>query len=142
MKKLVIFLLIVLCVPPVFAQEPKAPLEDEKVRWTLASEQIKVALDSPNELIRTQTLKNAIVMATLYRDKINMSVHTNLIRRTYEGSTSRAQRKLALATLQAIGGYRAYDYIERNASPAEFEEGRMVVASVLNDYFTSRDASG
>lgn len=142
MKKLAVFLLILFCVMPVFAQEPIAPANGEKVRWTLATEQVKLSLDSPNELIRMQTLKNTIVMATLYRDKVDMSVHINLIRETYENSTSRGQRKLALAALQAIGGYRAYDYIERNASPADFEEGRMVVASVLNDYFTSRNVSG
>ena len=142
MKKLAIFLLIVFCVAPVFAQESITPAQDEKVRWTLASEQIKRSLDSPNEQVRTQTLKNMIVMATLYRDKVDLSAHTNQVRRVYEGSTSRAQRKLSLAALQAIGGYRALDYMERNASPAEFEEGRMVVASVLNDYYTSRNVSG
>ena len=142
MKKLAVFLLILFCVTPVFAQEPVALANGDKIRWTLATEQIKLSLDSPNEMIRMQTLKNMIVMATLYRDKVDMSVHTKLIRETYEESTSRGQRKLALAALQAIGGYRAYDYIERNASPADFEEGRLVVASVLNDYFTGRNVSG
>lgn len=142
MKKLAVFLLILFCVTPVFAQEPVALANGDKIRWTLATEQIKLSLDSPNEMIRMQTLKNMIVMATLYRDKVDMSVHTKLIRETYEESTSRGQRKLALAALQAIGGYRAFDYIERNASPADFEEGRMVVASVLNDYFTGRNVSG
>ena len=142
MKKLAVFLLILFCATPVFAQEPVALANGDKIRWTLATEQIKLSLDSPNEMIRMQTLKNMIVMATLYRDKVDMSVHTKLIRETYEESTSRGQRKLALAALQAIGGYRAYDYIERNASPADFEEGRMVVASVLNDYFTGRNVSG
>ena len=142
MKKLAVLLLIVCCVMPVFAQEPATPPADEKVRWTLASEQIKHSLDSPSELIRTQTLKNMIVMATLYRDKVDMTVHTKLIRKVYEESTSRAHRKLALAALQAIGGYRAYDYMERNAGPADLEEGRMVVASVLNEYYTSRTTSG
>ena len=142
MKRLAIFLLVVFCVAPVFAQVPVTPPTPETVRWTLVSEQIKRSLESPNEQIRVQTLKNTIVMATLFRDKVDMAVHMKRIRRAHEEAYSRSERKVALAALQAIGGYRAFDYMERNASPAEFEEGRMVLASVLNDYYNSRTATG
>jgi len=142
MKRLTFVLPVVFCVAPVLAQAPVTPPAPEKVRWSLVSEQITQSLDSPNEQIRVQPPKNTIVMATLYRDKVDMAVHMKRIRRAHEEAASRAERKLALAALQAIGGYRAFDYMERNASPAEFEEGRMVMASVLSEYYNNRTGAG
>ena len=138
MKALAIFFMIACVIAPVAAQEPVTPAADERIRWILASEQIKESLESPHEALRTQTLKNAIVLATLYRDKIDMTDQVRAITAVYEQTRSSAHRKLALAALQAIGGNRAHDFLARNSTQAETDEGRLIVASVLNDYYTTR----
>ena len=141
MQKLIALFMMLLIAAPTLAQDQPVKIDNEKIRWTLAAKQIRVSLESANEAIVTQTLKNAIVLATLYRDKIDMTKHVRDLRSVYEKSESANHRALALAALQAIGGFRAYDFVSRNATNAEFEEGRMIVASVLNDYYTNRRAS-
>ena len=137
MQKLAAFFLMLLIAAPVLAQDRPAAIDDEKVRWALVAEQIHASLESTNESIKTQTLKNVIVLATLYRDKVKSKHHFRHLCRVYEQSDSADHRKLALAALEAIGGYRALDYVLRNATSAEIEEGRQIVASVLSDYYIS-----
>ncbi len=126
---------------PVFAQNPASLLEDEKIRWNLAAAQIEVSLDSEYESVREQTLKNAIVIVTLYRDKINLANQGSLLKKIYVESKSAEHRNLAFALLQTIGGNRAQDYLARHATQAESDEVRMVLVTVLNDYFNSRQDS-
>ncbi len=139
MRKLAAFFLILLIATSALAQDRPAKFVEEDVRWALIAEQIRVSLESTHESIKTQTLKNVIVFATLYRDKIDLADQVRLLCNTYEKLDSAKHRRLTLAALQAIGSHRAYDFVLRNATKAEFEEGRLVVASVLNDYYLSRN---
>ncbi len=120
---------------PLFAQDVAPVLVKEEIRWNLAVAQIEASLDSEYQSVREQTLKNAIVIATLYRDKVNLADRGSLLRKVYRESKSSGNRKLALALLQTIGGDRAQDFLARNATEAESEEVRTTLVSVLNDYF-------
>ena len=135
MKQLLAFCLLVLFAAPVLAQDSTPILADETVRWNLAIAQLETSLDSEYQSVREQTLKNAIVLATLYRDKVDLADQRSLLHKIYEESKSPKNRKLAVALLQAIGGNRAQDFLARNTTQAEFDEGRLTVASVLNDYY-------
>ena len=135
MKQLLAFCLLVLFAAPVLAQDSTPALANEAVRWNLAVAQLETSLDSEYQSVREQTLKNAIVLATLYRDKVDLAGERSLLNKIYEESKSPMNRKLALALLQAIGGNRAQDFLARNTTRAEFDEGRLTVASVLNDYY-------
>ncbi|MXW84218.1 MAG: hypothetical protein F4246_01405 [Rhodothermaceae bacterium] len=135
MKQLLAFSLLVLFAAPVLAQDSPPALANETVRWNLAIAQLETSLDSEYQSVREQTLKNAIVLATLYRDKVDLAGQRSLLHKIYEESKSPKNRKLAVALLQAIGGNRAQDFLARNTTQAEFDEGRLTVASVLNDYY-------
>ena len=135
MKQLLAFCLLVLFAAPVLAQDSTPVLANETVRWNLAIAQLETSLDSEYQSVREQTLKNAIVLATLYRDKVDLAGQRSLLHKIYEESKSPKNRKLAVALLQAIGGNRAQDFLARNTTQAEFDEGRLTVASVLNDYY-------
>ena len=60
------------------------------------------------------------------------------IREVYESDDRGTNRKLALAALQAIGDYRAVDYLARHVENAEADEGRALVASVLSEYYEAK----
>ena len=60
------------------------------------------------------------------------------ISEVYENDNRRVNRKLALAALQAIGDYRATDYLARHVEEAETEEGRALVATVLSEYYVAK----
>lgn len=137
MKQLLAFCLLVLFAAPVLAQDSTPALANETVRWNLAIAQLETSLDSEYQSVREQTLKNAIVLATLYRDKVDLAGQRSLLHKIYEESKSPKNRKLAVALLQAIGGNRAQDFLARNTTQAEFDEGRLTVASVLNDYYNN-----
>ena len=137
MKTLFAFALGLILVAPVAAQDAQPEISDE-VRWALAAAQINASLEDDNDAIKTQTLKNAIVLATLYRDKVDLSGSVRSIRTIHETSTSSNHRRLALAALQLIGTVRAQDYLVRHTTPEQFDEGRLVIASVLNDYYVNR----
>ncbi len=122
---------------PIFAQDAPSVLEDERIRWNLAAAQIEASLDSEYEFVRQQTLKNAIIIVTLYRDKIDLANQESLLNKIYNESESKNQRNLALALLQTIGGERAQDYMARHATQNESNEVRTVLASVLKDYLES-----
>ena len=123
---------------PTLAQD--AQLAPDEVRWTLATVQVKVSLKNDQEAVKTQTLKNAIVLATLFRDKVDLSCTVRAISDVYENTTSASHRLLALAALQAIATRRAQDYVARNTTTEQSDEGRLVVASVLNDYYLAQKA--
>lgn len=95
------------------------------------------SLESPIENVRTQALKNAIIFATLYRDKADLGNAVGVIREVYE-EDGQTNHKLALAALQAIGNYQTTTFLARYVTAEESEEGRVVMASVLNDFYLSR----
>lgn len=126
---------------PVLAQAQGSVTEFDRSdrQWELVAAQIASNLEMPNDNIRTQTLRNTIIFATLYRDKVDLRRRVPMLRSVYEQSESATQRKLALAALTAIGGSGASNYLARHVHAAEAEEGRLVVASVLNEFFLSRE---
>ena len=140
MKTLFALTLVALVASPAFAQEEQ-PVITEEIRWTLAVVQVKASLESETDAVKAQTLKNAIVMATLYRDKADLSRAVGAIRKVHESSKNASHQRLALAALQVIDTIRARDYVQRNTTPEQFDEGRMIVASVLNDYYLSQTTS-
>ena len=79
----------------------------------------------------------SVNFATLYRDKVDLGNAVGAIREVYE-EDGQANRKLALAALQAIGNNRTTTYLARHVTAEESEEGRVVMASVLNDFYLSR----
>ena len=136
MKPFLALCLTALFVLPVFSQNVASIIHDETARWNLATAQIETSLDSKYQSVREQTLKNAIVIVTLYRDKIDLSEEGSILRKVYEEAESVHHRKLALALLYTIGGDRVQQYLDLNSTEAESEQVRITLASVLNDYFT------
>lgn len=141
MKTFVAFCLSVFLVLPVFAQDVGTILKDDHIRWSLVTAQIESSLESEYPTVREQTLKNAIVAVTLYRDKINLSNQEMLLRRVYEESKFPDHRELSLALLQAIGGTTAQDLLTHHTTEVEKDHVRAVLASVLRDYFESHQVS-
>ncbi len=140
MKTFAALALLVLLGLPTLAQAQQTEYTEDQ-KWYLASAQLVASLESPIETVRTQSLKNAIIYATLYRDKIDLSQAVPALRMVYEDDQRSVHRKLALAALQAIGTNRAADYVARYVSTSESEEGRIVMASVLNDFYLSRTSA-
>ncbi len=141
MKTLFAFCFSAILALPIFAQDVASVLEDDGIRWNLAAAQIESSLDSEYQSVREQTLKNAIVLATLYRDKFDLSDDGVLLRKIYKESESHQNHKLALALLHTIGGFRAQELLTRNQTQAESDEVRLVLVSVLNEYYNSRQVA-
>ncbi len=137
MKTLLSFCFTALIALPVFAQDAISLSHYDEIRWDLAKEQIKTSLDSEYQSVREQTLKNAIVLVTLYRDKIDLTDEGSILRKIYAESKSADNRKLALALLHTIGGENVKEFLSQNSTNAESDEVRITLASVLNDYYTN-----
>ncbi len=137
MRTIVALALMLLLGLPTLAQAQKVESYTETEQWRLAEVQLAQSLESPIDNVRKQALKNAIIFATLYRDKADLSKAVGAIRVVYE-EDGQANRKLALAALQAIGNNRAATYLARYVTAEESEESRVVMASVLNDFYLSR----
>ncbi len=138
MKTYLALALMVLLGLPALAQAQEIDSYTEAQKWKLARIQLVETLESPVEGIREQSLKNAIIFATLYRDKVDLGGAVSAISEVYENDNRRVNRKLALAALQAIGDYRATDYLARHVEEAETEEGRALVATVLSEYYVAK----
>ena len=137
MRTIVALALMLLLGLPTLVQAQKVESYTETEQWRLAEVQLAQSLESPIENVRTQALKNAIIFATLYRDKADLGNAVGVIREVYK-EDGRVNRKLALAALQAIGNNRAITFLARYVTAEESEEGRIVMASVLNDFYLSR----
>ncbi len=137
MRIIVAFAWVLLLGLPTLAQAQDVNTYTEAQQWRLAEVQLAQSLESPIENVRAQALKNAIIFATLYRDKVDLGNAVGAIRAVYE-EDGRANRKLALAALQAIGNNRATTYLARHVTAEESEESRIVMASVLNDFYLLR----
>ncbi|MFQ5568528.1 MAG: hypothetical protein ACE5G0_02570 [Rhodothermales bacterium] len=137
MKTLVALALMMLLGLPIVAhaQDAYTPIE----KWRLSEVQLVKSLQSPVDNVRTQSLKNAIIFATLYRDKLDLGQAVDAIRDVYEDDDEHASnRKLALAALQAIGGPRASSFVARRATLAETDESRILMVTVLNGYYQAK----
>lgn len=121
------------------AQGSDTELHQSDRQWKLVAAQITSNLEMPIDNVRTQTLRNTIIFATLYRDKVDLRRCFTALRSVYENGANTTQRKLALAALTAIGSSGASNYLARHVHAKEAEEGRLVVASVLNEFFLSRE---
>ena len=137
MRIIVAFAWVLLLGLPTLAQAQDVKTYTEAQPWRLAEVQLVQSLESPIENVRAQALRNAIIFATLYRDKVYLGNAVGAIRTLYEDE-GRANRKLALAALQAVGNNRATTYLARHVTAEESEESRFVMASVLSDFYVSR----
>lgn len=135
---LALFAALILTAPPV-VQAQNAQEYDEGVVWQLAAKQVVLSLDSEYSHVRAQTLKNVIVFSTLYRDQIDLRPAVKSIADVAESDLSDQNRSLALAALQAIGSSRAKQHLEELREIDE-DEYRMLVATVLNEYYTKPNA--
>ncbi len=137
MRTIVALALMLLLGLPTLAQAQDVESYTEAKQWRLAQVQLAQSLESPIDNVRKQALRNAILFATLYRDKVDMSRAVGVIRVVY-AEDGPANRKLALAALQAIGNYQTTTFLSRYVTDEESEEGRVVMASVLNDFYLAR----
>ncbi len=137
MRIIVTLALMLLLGLPTLVQAQDIDSYTEAKQWRLAEIQLAQSLESPIDNVRKQALRNAILFATLYRDKVDMSRAVGVIRVVY-AEDGPANRKLALAALQAIGNYQTTTFLSRYVTDEESEEGRVVMASVLNDFYLAR----
>lgn len=124
-------------VPAVQAQSQESAVTDYESNafWQLASKQVVLSLNSEYDRVRGQTLKNAIVFSTLYRDRVDLGAAVSSIAAVAKKDESSENRKLAMAALQAIGSFRAKQHLaELKGIPDD--EYRLLVATVINEYYT------
>ncbi len=139
LRTIALALLVGFAMPVIVQAQGTATNYDQSDRqWKLVASQITSNLEMSIDNVRTQTLRNTIIFATLYRDKVDLRRCVTALRSVYENGANATQRKLALAALTAIGSSGASNYLARHVHAAEAEEGRLVVASVLNEFFLSR----
>lgn len=112
---------------------------DDAVFQKLVTIQLVRSLESPLASIRSQSLKNAIVFTTLYREKIDLSSAISKIADVARNDESLSNRRMAVAALRAIGGYRADRYLAELEGMQE-SEYRSLVAGVLSEYYEQRTA--
>ena len=130
-------LLIAMCLPT--AAEAHTDDGHSPEVWKLIEKQALINLNSPHKRVRTQAYKNVIMLASLYRDKVDLEpVAKDLIATLREGP--RSDRELALAALQAVGGQRAERYIARNVTEEEKRRCRERIAAVLHEQHENRVA--
>ena len=134
-----IVLAVVAIVPAAQAQAQESASYEDDVFWQLAAKQVVLSLDSENSHVRSQTLKNAIVFSTLYRDRIDLGVAVDAIAAVAADDEMSENRRLARCALQAIGSFRAKNHLAR-LQGIEDEEYRTLVASVIFEYQTKPNA--
>lgn len=100
----------------------------------LTTIQLERSLDSPLAMVRAQTLKNAVVFTTLYRDRVDLTNAIPRIAEIAKEDESYQNRRLALATLRAIGTARANRHLSRLEGMQE-NEYRSLIAGVITEYY-------
>lgn len=100
----------------------------------LVTTQLTRSLDSPLDMVRAQTLKNAVVFGTLYRDKADLSQAVPKIAQLAEADDNLQNRRLAIAALKAIGSARATRHLTRLDEMHE-DEYRDLVAGIISEYY-------
>ncbi len=141
MKSIAILVLVLLFGLPIAAHAQDRLSYTPETKWRYIELQLVETLESSVDGIRAQSLKNAVIYATLYRDQVDLSSAVSAIRTVYEDDERASNRKLALAALQAIGSEWAKAYVARHVPTAELEEGRLVMATVLTEYYAGKIAA-
>ncbi len=139
MKSIAMLVLVLLLGLPIAAHAQDRVSYTPETKWRYIELQLVETLESSVDGVRTQSLKNAVIYATLYRDQVDLSSAVSAIRTVYEDDAS--NRKLALAALQAISSEWAKDYVVRHVAKAEVEESRLVMATVLTEYYAEKIAA-
>ncbi len=139
MKSIAMLVLVLLLGLPIAAHAQGRVSYTPETKWRYIELQLVETLESSVDGIRSQSLKNAVIYATLYRDQVDLSSAVSAIRTVYEDDAS--NRKLALAALQAIGSEWAKHYVARHVPKAEVEESRLVMATVLTEYYAEKIAA-
>ena len=139
MKSIAMLVLVLLLGLPIAAHAQSRVSYTPETKWRYIELQLVETLESSVDGIRSQSLKNAVIYATLYRDQVDLSSAVSAIRTVYEDDAS--NRKLALAALQAIGSEWAKHYVARHVPKAELEESRLVMATVLTEYYAEKIAA-
>ncbi len=134
-----IAMLVLLLGLPIAAQAQGRVSYTPETKWRYIELQLVETLESSVDGIRSQSLKNAVIYATLYRDQVDLSSAVSAIRTVYEDDAS--NRKLALAALQAIGSEWAKDYVVRHVAKAEIEESSLLMATLLKEYYSEKIAA-
>ena len=123
-------------IAPAWSQNDIVPT-DPKVLDQLVSRQIITSLQSPHAQVRSQTLKNVIVYATLDFDQIDLGGITALLAGVAEEDASKSNRRLAVAAL------RSHRFLAgQTASVASGRHGRcgVPVAGCQRAFGVSHDA--
>ncbi len=126
-------------IAPVWSQNDIVPT-DPNVLDQLVSRQIIASLQSPHAQVRSQTLKNVIVYATLDFDQIDLGGITALLAGVAEEDASKSNRRLAVAALRSIDSWRAKRHLSHLDGMGDTEY-RSLVASVLSEYHTIQTTS-
>ncbi len=121
-------------IAPAWSQNDLVPT-DPNVLDQLVSRQIIASLQSPHAQVRSQTLKNVIVYATLDFDQIDLGGITALLAGVAEEDASKSNRRLAVAALRSIDSWRAKRHLSHLDGMGDVEY-RSLVASVLSEYHT------
>ncbi len=119
-------------IAPAWSQNDLAPANPELLDQ-LVSRQIVESLDSPHTQVRSQTLKNVIVYATLDFDRVDLPKLTATLAEVAETDESRANRRLAVAALRSIDSWRAKRRLAHLGGMADAEY-RSLVSGVLSEY--------
>ncbi len=141
MKSIAMLVLVLLLGLPIAAHAQDRVSYTPETKWRYIERQLVETLESSVDGIRTQSLKNAVIYATFYRDQVDLSSAVRAIRTVYEDDERASNRKLALAALQAIGSEWTRYYVVRHVAKAEIEESRLVMATVLTEYFAEKIAA-
>lgn len=135
---LTLFATVIITFAPAMQAQSVETYPDEVV-WQLAAKQVVLSLKSDHAHVRTQTLKNVIVYSTLYRDRVDLRSTLKSVAEVAESDPSVQNRRLALAALQAVGSFRAKQYLAELNGIGD-DEYRTLVASVLNEYYMKPNA--
>ncbi len=135
---LTLFAAVIITFAPAMQAQSVETYPDEVV-WQLAAKQVVLSLKSDHTHVRTQTLKNVIVYSTLYRDRVDVRSTLKSVAEVAESDPSVQNRRLALAALQAVGSFRAKQYLAELNGIGD-DEYRTLVASVLNEYYMKPNA--
>lgn len=119
-------------IAPAWSQNDLAP-ERPEAFGQLVHRQIVESLESPHTQVRSQTLKNVIVYATLDFDRVDLSSLSAALAEVAEADESRSNRRLAVAALRSIDSWRAKRRLAHLGGMADAEY-RSLVSGVLSEY--------
>ena len=121
-------------IAPAWSQNDLVPT-DPNVLNQLVSRQIVASLQSPHAQVRSQTLKNVIVYATLDFDQVDLAGITAALAEAAGEDELKSNRRLAVAALRSIDSWRAKRHLAHLDGMGDTEY-RSLVAGVLSEYHT------